>query len=68
MLCCRPANAARPVYFQHATFYKMLNEKQVIDQVERSFIRSAIASLPAKWKWAGVAVIVVVTWYLGKSV
>ena len=44
----------------------MLNEKQVVDQVERSFIRGAIASLPAKWKWLGLVLIVLLTWYFGK--
>lgn len=39
----------------------MLNEKQIENQVERSFIRGAIYSLPRRWKWIGMAVIVLGT-------
>lgn len=43
----------------------MLNEKQVVDDAERSFIRSAIYSLPAKWKIVGLVVVLVVTYFWG---
>ncbi|MGH8156615.1 MAG: hypothetical protein ACREPQ_00715 [Rhodanobacter sp.] len=39
----------------------MLDEKQITDQVERSFIRGAIYSLPRRWKWVGMVLIVVGT-------
>lgn len=43
----------------------MLNEKQVVDEAERSVIRSAIYSLPAKWKLAALVAIVVGTYFFG---
>ncbi|WP_367126772.1 hypothetical protein [Ralstonia sp. CP] len=43
----------------------MLDEKQVVNEAERSIIRSAIYSLPAKWKLIGLVVIVVGTYVFG---
>lgn len=44
----------------------MLNEKQVTDQIERSFIRSAIASLPRSWKLVALVAIVAGTYFFGR--
>ena len=44
----------------------MLNQKQVVDQIERSFIRSAIASMPRSVKLAALVIIVVGTFFFGK--
>ena len=36
----------------------MLNEKQVVDEAERSLVRSAIYSLPRRWKLVGLVLVI----------
>ena len=43
----------------------MLNEKQVVDETERTLIRGAIYSLPPKWKIVGLVVVVVLAYFFG---
>jgi hypothetical protein len=43
----------------------MLNEKQVVDEAERSLVRSAIYSLPRKWKLVGLVLVIVGAYFFG---
>jgi hypothetical protein len=43
----------------------MLNEKQVVEEAERSLVRSAIYSLPRSWKLIGLVLVLVATWFFG---
>lgn len=43
----------------------MLNEKQVVNEAERSLVRSAIYSLPRSWKLIGLVLIIVATYFFG---
>jgi hypothetical protein len=43
----------------------MLNEKQVVDEAERSLVRSAIYSLPRSWKLIGLVLVIVATYFFG---
>jgi hypothetical protein len=43
----------------------MLNEKQVVDEAERSIVRSAIYSLPRSWKLIGLVLVVVAAYFFG---
>jgi hypothetical protein len=45
--------------------FHMLNEKQVIDEAERSIIRSAIYSLPRSWKLIGLVAVVIAAYFFG---
>ncbi len=43
----------------------MLDRKQVVDQVERSIIRSAIASMPTSVKLLAFAAVLLATYFFG---
>jgi hypothetical protein len=45
----------------------MLNEKQVVDEAERSLVRSAIYSLPRSWKLVGLVVVIVAAYFFGSK-
>jgi hypothetical protein len=45
----------------------MLDEKQVVDEAERSLVRSAIYSLPRSWKLIGLVAVIVAAYFFGSK-